>query len=183
MRRGSRDTRAESLLPDVSGPSASGGSMGVLDVARSLSASLQVRTQQGTTCLASQGCWTLKPASRERADPCWLEGMRPAWWCIASMTSRLPLKGKPCRLSAVLFWRVARVGHTVAAWPNPAANPMTCRPHCSGAAPASSRQRVIGRQRSFTDSLPHCCGISCRTCARSCLPAAPLRAVQAVRAA
>ena len=63
MRRRSRDTRAESLLPDASGPSASGGSMGVLDVARSLSASLQVRTQRGTACMASQRCWTLKPAS------------------------------------------------------------------------------------------------------------------------
>ena len=56
MRRRSRDTRAESLLPDVSGPSASGGSLGVLDVARSLSAGLQVRTQRGTDCVASQGC-------------------------------------------------------------------------------------------------------------------------------
>lgn len=95
MRRGSRDTRGESLLPDVSGPSASGGSMGVLDVARSLSASLQVRTQPGTARVASQGCWTLTPASRDVADPCWLEGRRPACWCTAHMASKMLLKGRP----------------------------------------------------------------------------------------
>ena len=134
MHRRSRDTRAESLLPDVSGPSASGGSMGVLDVARSLSASLQVRTQRGTARMAPQGCGTLKPASCERADPGWPEGKRPAWWCIAPMASRVPLRGRPYCCGVLLG-----AGRTTVTWPPPAADFTTCRPHCCGAAPASNR--------------------------------------------